>query len=132
MLCPYCGSKVLFKPGTYVYKKYYTENVYVCSNYPDCNSYVGTHKRTGKPLGRLSNKKLRLLKVQAHLYFDTIWKYKKKKGDKKARYKGYKWLSKKLNLNFNDTHIGYFDEEYTKKVIELCKPYYLKLKGVKL
>lgn len=128
--CPYCGGKVFLKDSDIIYGKSYGY-VYICENFPECDSYVGTHKKTLKPLGRLANRELRQLKVTAHKYFDIMWKIKKQRGDKQARKKAYKWLSKQLGLHFDDTHIGYFDIETTKKVIEICRPYYDKLKKVK-
>lgn len=128
MKCPYCNGKVELKSCLHVYKKYYSEYVIVCENYPSCDSYVGTHKN-GKPLGRLANKELRQLKIEAHLYFDSLWKHKKNKGLTAARFKAYKWLSGELGLDVKETHIGYFDIETTKKVIKICKPYYNKITG---
>ena len=49
MKCPYCGSKVLLKSSLEIYRNDYGY-VCVCSKYPDCNAYVGTHKKTLKPL----------------------------------------------------------------------------------
>jgi len=128
MNCPYCGSNVELKPSTVVYDKFYGY-LYICSNFPKCDSYVGTHKSNLLPLGRLANKELRVLKMKAHKYFDTIWIYRKQQGLKKARRKAYSWLSEKLNLDIDLTHIGYFDKETTEKVIKLCEPYYHKIKN---
>lgn len=128
MECPYCKSTVVLKSSLEIYRNDYGY-VYVCSKYPDCNSYVGTHKHSLKPLGRLANKELRALKIEAHKYFDTIWRYRRNQGFRKARSNGYKWLSEQLGLTIEDTHIGLFDIETTKKVIELCKPYYDKIKA---
>jgi hypothetical protein len=128
--CPYCGSGVKLQNSTTIYSKDYG-NIYVCGNYPNCDAYVGTHKGTNKPLGRLANKKLRELKKKAHLYFDSIWKYRKlKTKDKNSRKLAYKWLSEQLGIDVNDTHIGYFDEETTQKVINLCYAYYKKYEEV--
>ena len=128
--CPYCGGKALLKSSLEIYRDDYGY-VYVCENYPNCNSYVGTHKKTLKPLGRLANEELRKLKITAHLYFDTLWKHREKKGFSNSRTIAYKWLSEQLKININDTHIGYFDKETTEKVIKLCKPYYTKINKVK-
>jgi ssDNA-binding Zn-finger/Zn-ribbon topoisomerase 1 len=130
MKCPYCGSKAELRNSSIIYGKDYGM-MYICNNYPLCDSYVGIHKRSFKPLGTLANKELRLLRSQAHTYFDAIWKYRKKQGDRYARKKGYKWLSKKLNTKLKYTHIGMFDKNRCNKVIELCEPYYIKImKGI--
>jgi len=128
--CPYCGGKALLRSSLEIYRDDYGY-VYVCENYPNCNSYVGTHKKTLKPLGRLANEELRKLKITAHLYFDTLWKHREKQGFSNSRTMAYKWLSEQLKININDTHIGYFDKETTEKVIRLCKSYYTKINKVK-
>lgn len=126
--CPYCGAEIFLKENDFIYKKRINKGyVYVCGNYPQCNSYVGTHSDK-KPLGRLANKSLRNYKKTAHLYFDTIWRYKKNVlKDYKARGKAYKWLASVMSKKAKDAHIGHFNEEETKKVIDICKPYYLKI-----
>lgn len=125
--CPYCNSKVEYKDSSIIYSKSYGM-IYICSNYPSCDAYVGVHKGTSIALGRLANDSLRKLKKEAHLYFDTMWKHKLTKGDHRARIKAYKWLSEEMNIERNKTHIGYFDEEQCRKVINLCKPWYCKIK----
>ena len=63
--CPYCGAEVELKSA---YEVYHTANsrdwgnLWVCSNYPRCDAYVGCHKNTDIPLGRLANSRLRELK----------------------------------------------------------------------
>ena len=50
-------------------------------------------------------------------------KKKKRLGYKNARNLGYKWLSEKLEIPLEETHIGMFDMETCNKVIKLCYPY---------
>ena len=90
--------------------------IYICR---PCNAYVGTHKFTDKPLGRLANAELRELKKQAHEVFDKIWKLKYKRG----RHQAYYWLSKQLERPFDYTHIGMMDEESCRKTIAVSKKY---------
>lgn len=126
--CPYCGGVVKYnKSSEFIYGKNYG-GIYYCEHYPICNSYVGTHKGTKKSLGRLANANLRKQKKIAHYYFDFLWQEKRKRGFKSARRLGYVWLSKELNIPFEDTHIGMFDEETCQKVINICKPYVLNFK----
>lgn len=126
-LCPYCGGKVKYNhTSEFIYGKNYG-GVYYCSNFPKCDSYVGTHRGTKKSLGRLANAKLREKKKLAHYYFDYLWKEKRKRGTKDARTLGYIWLSKQLNIPFHKTHIGMFDETTCDRVVNLCKPYVLRL-----
>lgn len=97
--------------------------IYYCA---PCQAWVGVHKGTNKALGRLANAKLRKAKCIAHYYFDKLWKKKMQQGFGKsaARHKAYKWLSEQMGLSFKDTHIGMFDVEQCKKVVEICKPFY--------
>jgi hypothetical protein len=127
MQCPYCKSNAVLASSVEVYGLDYGY-IYKCSNYPICDAYVGTHKGTTKPLGRLANKELRELKKKAHLYFDYMWKSRNSKLKvKNSRKKAYKWLSEQLGISVNDTHIGYFDKETTMKVIDICSKYYKNL-----
>lgn len=91
-----------------------------------CNAWVGVHKGTDKPLGRLANAELRELKKEAHKYFDPLWEMKMKQGYKKghARAKAYKWLAGEMGIDGKLCHIGMFDEDQCGRVIEICKPYY--------
>ena len=114
--CPYCQSPVELKPDTYVYGRTYGANLYVCSRFPDCDAYVGCHKGTVNALGRLANKELRMWKNKAHSAFDPKWKY-----DGLPRDRAYEWLSKQLKLTRDECHIGMFDVDMCKKVVEVCK-----------
>lgn len=117
--CPYCGSKVLLKSTIYV-SNIPNGFIYVCSDYPFCNAYVGCHKGTTKPLGRLSNKKLRQLKQETHEIFDYLWKTKIIIN----RASAYNWLSQIMKIPFHECHIGHFDEKQCIKAIEICKNKY--------
>lgn len=91
--------------------------IYVCI---PCDAYVGVHKGTDKALGRLADLELRHWKKEAHSHFDPIWKT-----GLLPRAGAYVWLSNKMNLHIDLTHIGMMDVEQCKKVIELCN----ELKG---
>lgn len=55
--CPYCGSTAILKDASYVYgSKSKGGKVYVCSRYPECNSYVGVHPGTNIAKGTLADK----------------------------------------------------------------------------
>lgn len=120
MICPYCGAKAILKDATYVYPHHSQAKkwgkMWVCSNYPDCDSYVGCHKGTTIPLGRLANEKLRSFKSEAHRQFDPIWK-----SGLMSRKDAYKWLSDMLHIPFDECHIGMFDVKTCQKVINLCE-----------
>jgi zinc-finger-containing domain len=118
-ICPYCGSEPIKVDATAIYG----ENTaiqgkfFICA---PCDAYVGTHKNSGKPLGRLANKELRFYKQQAHLYFDKIWRGK---SAILSRTQAYKMLCEKLGTPKKYTHIGMFKTETCKRVIEICKQF---------
>jgi len=86
--------------------------IYLCR---PCDAYVGVHRGTDKPKGRLANKQLRYWKIAAHEAFDPIWQTKLMK-----RNEAYKWLAECMGLDQKKTHIGMFDVEQCKQVIKIC------------
>lgn len=87
--------------------------IYYC---PDCRAWVGVHRGSDKPLGRLADEKLRYWKRCAHAAFDPIWKSRKM-----SRHAAYAWLSQQMGLPVEQTHIGMFNINQCRKVIEICK-----------
>lgn len=119
MKCPYCGGEMLLKDAQYIYHCNRSKNwgmVWVCENFPKCDSYVGCHKGTQIPLGRPANARLRTLKKEAHRQFDPIWK-----SGLMTRKQAYHWLSSMLNIPFEDCHIGMMDIKDCQRTIHLCK-----------
>ena len=115
--CPYCGASVELRDYNYIYHtNKYKGKVWVCNNYPKCDAYVGCHKNTEIPLGRLANKKLRDLKQEAHRQFDPIWK-----SGLMTRKDAYKWLASMLHISVEECHIGMFDVERCREVIKICQ-----------
>ena len=126
ILCDYCNEPTDLLTGDEVYRgrgdlshKYF----YVCK---PCDAWVGCHPGSMRPLGRLANYDLRQAKKRAHAAFDPLWKRKiENEGCKKrtARNAGYQWLADQLSIDVDDCHIGMFDEEKCRKVVEVCLPY---------
>ena len=112
VICPYCGSQAEYVDSKIIYKRSYGM-IYHCR---ECDAYVGVHKGTDNPLGRLANKELRHWKRAAHDAFDPIWQSGRMK-----RRDAYQWLAEQMGLSPEETHIGMFDVRECKKVIELCK-----------
>ena len=116
--CDYCGGFAYLTKGHAVYPLRIDLHQKLYYHCKPCEAYVGVHKGTTKPLGRVANAHLRRLKMQAHGAFDPIWK----KGFKK-RQTAYSWLAKKLNIKTDDCHIGMFDIDTCRKVIEISNEY---------
>lgn len=121
-ICPYCNQKTVYVDSSEVYSKSYGM-IYLCR---PCGAWVGVHKGTNKALGRLANKELREAKKFAHAFFDPLWKRKMKQGlsKSKARSRAYIWLADEMGLDVNKTHIGMFDVDQCKKVVDICRPFF--------
>ena len=85
---------------------------YVCN---DCDTRVGCHPNTLRPLGNLASFELRKARMAAHEAFDTLWKTKRM-----SRSKAYAWLAKELHMSKTRCHIGNFDEATCQRVVALC------------
>ena len=118
-ICPYCHIKTEYKNSVDIYGADYGM-IYIC---PKCRAYVGVHKGTDKAKGRLANEYLRRCKIEAHLYFDQIYK----RGIMKRK-EAYKWLSEQLGLPPEFTHIGMFNPETCAKVGDVSKKYLLTMR----
>ena len=115
-ICRYCGSPVVYTSNAEIYgKEYGTGKCYLCRN---CRAFVGVYPGTDTPLGTLANEELREWRKEAHFWFDRIWK---KPTRITTRYNAYGYLAKKMGLPREETHIGMFEIEQCKKVIEFSK-----------
>jgi len=107
--CPYCNNKAVLVDSKIVYARSYG-NIWYCE---PCKAWVGVHKNSNnKPLGRLANAELREWRKKAHRAFDPLWKTGKYK-----RNEAYKMMTSKLNISVKDCHIGMFDIEMCKRLI---------------
>jgi len=114
--CPYCGAAAVVRDGSYVYgHNSWTNKLYVCSRYPECDSYVGIHEDTGLPKGTLANSELRNKRIVAHRAFDAIWKNKIMN-----RNAAYHWMKDKFGLTVKQAHIGNFSDYMCSRLIEEC------------
>jgi len=116
-LCPYCGNIAEIIDSKEIYGVSYGV-MHICK---PCGAWVGSHKGTGEPLGRLANAELRKYKILAHTAFDRIWIKKKTK-----RRAAYQWLANKMNITVERCHIGMFDVEQCKEVIKYSHELYPK------
>ena len=90
--------------------------LYVCKNYPICDSYVRVQPGTKIPMGTMANGELRRLRTEAHWHFDQLYKRGYMTKDD-----AYRWLAVVLCVPLNQAHIGMLGEYYCKKVIEESK-----------
>ena len=119
--CPYCNGTATLRTNDVVYGKIYGHGkMYICENFPSCDSYVGCHEN-GTPLGSIANKPLRVARKKAHSCFDPLWMNKSEFRRFLRRKDAYLYLSEYLDIPYEETHIGFFDEEKCRLVVEFCK-----------
>ena len=112
--CPYCGQRAEYVDSRVIYGRSYGM-VYLCR---PCDAYVGTHKGTDRPLGRLANEELRRWRNRAHALFDPLWRHGRYKGRRGA---AYQWLANQMGLTKNETHIAMFDVKQCKRVVGIME-----------
>ena len=116
LICPCCGQharKTIRKEIARGPKEQYGEIAYVCKNFPECDTYVGCHKGTQKPLGSLADRDLRDRRRRAHKAFDWAWE-----SGRLTRHESYELMSEILKIEFKDAHIGRLDLDQCQKVID--------------
>ncbi len=116
--CDYCGNQAELVTGKLLYPHrpdLYEVRAWRCV---PCKASVGCHKNSKDhaPLGRLANQELKRLKMDAHAAFDPLWK----SGGMKRK-QAYGYLADKLGIQFSLCHIGMFNEEMCRKVIQICE-----------
>lgn len=113
--CPYCDSNPKLVDGSVIYPHrpdLAYKHFWLCQQ---CSAYVGCHPNSKKPLGRLANAELRKYKSMAHAAFDPSWKE-----GWMSRSDAYSWLAAQLSIDKSECHIGMFDIDMCKRVLEVC------------
>lgn len=120
VVCPYCNNEAELVGGDVIYPSrpdLHATRFYLCA---PCGAYVGCHAGTIRPLGRLANAELRRAKIAAHAAFDPLWK--PQNGYRRmTRSAAYRWLTAQLKINREECHIGMFDVNTCRKVVQVCK-----------
>lgn len=119
MICDYCKEEVGLVWGDLLYPHrldLYELRFWYCS---DCDAWVGCHRGTTKPLGRLANAELRQAKQDAHVAFDRLWRATTPAGSF-DRNSAYGWLADQLGIPRADCHIGMMDVERCRLVVGIC------------
>ena len=98
---------MILRPAAEIYRDCQNDRkLYVCHNYPACNTYVAAHPGTNQPMGVPANGDLRNLRIQAHRKFDRIWQT-----GIMTRENAYRWFADSFGLSLKDAHIGMCSEE---------------------
>ena len=111
--CPYCWNWTYRTTGEDIYwTRKYPWFYWKCPSCPDV--YVWCHKWTAIPLWKPANKELRILRNNLHAKFDLLWKEQWM-----WRKNAYNWLSQRMWIKFEDTHIAFFDEKQCNQALTL-------------
>lgn len=125
--CPYCANPSRFSASSaHLYNGRDFGPVWVCM---PCRAWVGCHKGTTIPLGRLADAALRRWKRNTHAVFDPIWQARyavKHAADPKytkahARGGRYKALAIAMGIPRQECHIGMFDIDRCRRAIEIIR-----------
>lgn len=119
LVCPECG-KIAKKRRRWSLgrdsNRADNEWIYVCSDYPSCDTYVGCHPGTDVPLGFMAGRELRLLRRKAHKALDWAWQF-----GGMSRTAAYRKLAEVLGISSKyfekDAHIARLDEDQCRVVI---------------
>lgn len=112
MICPYCKKEARWCENKERYGKNYGKS-YMCYWCKDCDSYVGCHENTKRPLGTMANAELREWRMKTHAAIDPLWKE-----GKMTRKQVYSFLSQSLG---REIHVGESDIEMCQKIISTIK-----------
>lgn len=114
VVCPYCSKAAsLLKNSGELYHGRNYGPVWLCR---PCQAWVGCHKNTTRPLGRLANAELRAIRIKAHSAFDPLWR-----NGRMPRQDAYALLASGLGINPSECHIGMFDEQRCRDVIAVSR-----------
>lgn len=106
--CP-CGSRLTLKPSRF-------GHFYGCMRWPQCDCTVGAHRDTLLPLGTPADRETKQARIKAHEAFDPLWRNQ----GPWTRGQAYSWLQKTLGLSPEQCHIGMFDAEQCRRVVNAC------------
>ncbi len=115
--CPYCENPALLVDSAEVYHGRSYGLIYLCR---PCAAWVGVHKGTHRPLGRLANAALRILKQKAHAAFDPLWL--NAPGNRQhMRNRAYAAMSDVLHIDRRFCHIGMFGDGECERAVLACE-----------
>ena len=118
-ICPYCGSKMIFRPAEYLFMDSVSpgssKNYYVCSHYPDCDAYMACDNKF-ELKGRVANGWLRHQRLVAHRYINLITDSQIM--PEKAV---YMVISSKLGVSLRNAHIRFSNDGNIEKIIAILR-----------
>lgn len=116
--CPYCNAPAVLQRTDQVYGVECDTMLYVCKNYPACDTYIRTIPGTMQPLGTMANAELRQLRRETHEVFDQL--YLRHLMTKDA---AYDWMAFWLSCQRSNAHIAMLDTFACKLVAQKSKEF---------
>jgi hypothetical protein len=108
--CPICKKLAPWVENKAKYGRNYGKS-YMCYYCKDCDTYVGCHNNTRRPLGTMATQELRELRMQVHKKIDPLWR-----NGEYSRKEVYNWLSKRLGYAY---HTGQADESTCREILTM-------------
>lgn len=106
--CPDCGAAMHLKDTK-------AGRFYSCSRYPKCRATHGCHI-DGSPMGIPADVETRQARMEAHRWFDTLWK-----SGSVTRGKAYRMLQNFMRMDRDECHIGRFSKAQCEQVVIFAK-----------
>lgn len=110
VICPVCKKQAPWVENKEVYGRNYGKS-YMCYYCKDCDTYVGCHQNTRRPLGSMATKELRDLRKQVHAKIDPYWI-----SGKYRRGMLYKAISRQLGYQY---HTGESDKDTCRNILAM-------------
>lgn len=107
--CPDCKSDMVLRNSKFGL-------FYGCINFSKCKATHGAHQKwekQGEPLGIPADKETKQWRIKAHAGFDKLWKE-----HGYTRDEAYKLLQATMGMIKDEAHIGKFNIDQCKKLIE--------------
>jgi len=118
--CPDCGAEMRLVNTS-------VGRFYGCVTYPECRGACSC-KPDGSPAGIPGDAETRAARVEAHEWFDVLWK-----SGRFTRSAAYGMLQKFMHMTSDDCHMGRFNKHQCEQVMifskGLCKIYGLRYVG---
>ena len=103
---------------------------YGCPRYPECGGTHGAHL-DGRPYGVPADKATRKARIEAHKYFDFLWKPPVEgKEPRMTRPQAYAWMRKKLKLSEKEAHFAKFTLSQCEECVKAIKQAYPGVRSI--
>lgn len=124
--CDNCGSSdIVYTTNSILYHGPMLGDwpwIHFCNN---CRAAVGCHNGTNIPMGKMADKKVRMLRAKAHSHFDRIWS-----NQVMPRSQAYAWLAEQLGIPTEECHLAWLTKEQLVETIRLSATQYNELEKI--